>query len=388
MGSGIFHMKHLFTEPVAGLTLILGLAFALYLPSTLLPHNEYDEVIYATLAEKVAQRWTDYSLQGTPVLNELPKVTYDHPIFHRPPLFVYSLALFRSLHPKAGPLLPIFSGIGVISLVFYLKRLSGGDASALSAAAITALSPLLFFCSTRILMDVLLTLGVTAVILSVSRAAEEENPAGFAASGVLLGLSVLAKETAILIVPACLYLVFRSGTSSNKIRNTLIFFGTAFAVCFPWFYRFKSVMGTFFQQVGKADLDASIQMFPFMAQVVGRPWHFYFSHGILIAPIGAFAFWEMFRKIKEKEPLTETIWALTYLFGLTLYSLQGNGYQMRYVLPAIPAMSLLASDCASRAAPWARWVAAGCLSYGLWNGVMNGLLFKSPEVYPAFVFFR
>ncbi len=375
-------------QPLIGLALILGLASALYLPSIFLPHNEYDEVIYATLAEKVAHRWTDYSLQGTPVLEELPKVTYDHPLFHRPPLFVYLLSVFRSLHPLAGGLLPALCGLGIIAFIFFLKNRSDNPMSALMAAGIAAISPTLIFCSTRILMDVLLALGVCAVVWAVAKATEDENPAVFAAAGLFLGLAILSKETALLILPACAYQTFRGGITKIKIRNFLIFLAAAFALSFPWFYYFRQVMGTFFQQVGKADLDASIQMFPFMAQVVGRPWHFYFSHGIMIAPVFIFGFIEIYRKIRDKEPLTEMIWALSYLLGLTFYSMLGNGYQMRYVLPAVPALSLLTADALRRAGPRAIWAAVALLSYGLLNGILNGLLFKSPEVYPAFVFFR
>ena len=41
-------------------------AIALRLTALFIPHNEADEVIYLTLAEKVTQNFSDYTLQGTP----------------------------------------------------------------------------------------------------------------------------------------------------------------------------------------------------------------------------------------------------------------------------------------------------------------------------------
>ena len=77
------------------LVAIVLLALSMRLPALFTQHIENDEVILQVLAEKVSENPKDYSLQGTAVLDRLPKSVYDKPLFHHPPLFIYGLILFK-----------------------------------------------------------------------------------------------------------------------------------------------------------------------------------------------------------------------------------------------------------------------------------------------------
>src|SRR3989338_2459976 len=98
---------------------ILLFSLALRLPALFIPHTENDEIIYETLADKVSKNPLDYSLQGTTILEKLPKAIYDRPLYERPPLFVYLLAILRNgLGVRWGILLPIFAGTLTILALF------------------------------------------------------------------------------------------------------------------------------------------------------------------------------------------------------------------------------------------------------------------------------
>jgi len=99
-------------DPRLTLGAILLFALALQLTTLFVPHNEGDEVIYLTLADKVSKNFTDYTLQGSPLLAKLPKATYDQPIFLRPPLFVYLLALFGIFN--ASLFLPVLASLATL----------------------------------------------------------------------------------------------------------------------------------------------------------------------------------------------------------------------------------------------------------------------------------
>jgi hypothetical protein len=123
---------------------IIMFAIALRLTALFIPHNEADEVIYLTLAEKVTQNFSDYTLQGTPLLAKLPKATYDQPIFLRPPLFVYLLAFFGIFHAQV--FLPLLSALGTLWTTSAIAtKLSKQNNQIILSCLVLSFCPILLF---------------------------------------------------------------------------------------------------------------------------------------------------------------------------------------------------------------------------------------------------
>lgn len=372
------------------LVLLATILFSLVirLPALFTPHIENDEVIYQTLADKVSKNPLDYSLQGTAILEKLPKLNYDHPIFHRPPLFVYLLAFFRSLFGKnLGILLPILSGALMIMIIFLLGREAYGEKKALLATSLVSFCPTFLFASTRILIDILLALLVSLTVFILIISIKKQKVIGYIFSGLIFGLAVLTKETAFLVLPTCLYLIFKEGITAKKVLFALCMGGVSFLVCFPWFYHFYRVSGTFLPWWAKIYKE-NLSMFPFVDMTVNRPWYFYFLQLILISPVYIFGYFNLVKRIRDKKDLTEVLWIFSYFIVLTIHGISGQGYQTRYILPAIPALSLLSADILVKVNKIILVIAIFFLAYGFLTGLLNSLLFKPADLFSIFYFFK
>lgn len=363
-------------------------SLGLRIPAIFIPHIENDEVIYQTLADKVTKNFLDYSLQGTAILEKLPKLNYDHPIFHRPPLFVYLLALFRSLLGKnLGILLPLLSGTLTLVIIFLLGREIYGERKALLATLILSLCPTLLFASTRILIDSLLTLLVSLTVFTLIISIKKRKVIWYIFSGLIFGLAVLTKETAFLVLPTCLYLIFKEGITTKKIFFTLCLGIASFLIFFPWLHYFYRVSGTFFPSWAKI-YEENLKMFPFVRMSVHRPWYFYFLQIILITPVYIFGYFNLVKRIRNKGDLTEVLWILSYFIVLTIHGLSGQGYQTRYILPAIPALSLLSADIFVKANKIIWMIGVFLLAYGFLTGILNSILFKPADLFSILYFFK
>ena len=357
-------------------------------PAIFIPHVENDEVIYQTLADKVSEKFSDYSLQGTDILKQLPAVNYDHPVFHRPPFFVYALALFRTVFGKdLGILLPMLSGVLLIWMIYLLGRRMYDEKRALLSAFILSCCPIILFGSTRILMDIVLTALVLFTVLAVSIAAEKGRLLWYVIAGALLGAAALTKEPAYFILPACFYIVFKKGFTLKKTIYMLYLLIISFIVMLPWLYHFYNVSGEIFPWWSRV-YEENIKMFPFIDMVVHRPWYFYFVQLIIIAPVYIFAYLEILRRVRNRLDLTEVFWALSYIICATILGLLGQGYQTRYIMPAVPALCFLSADSIAGKNKFIFALSILFMAYGLLIGILNSILFKPADLVGIFSFFK
>jgi 4-amino-4-deoxy-L-arabinose transferase-like glycosyltransferase len=371
-------------SPRMVLAALLLFSLMLRLLGLLVSHTETDEKIYLTLAQKVSQHLFDYNLQGTPILPTLPQSTYNHPIFLRPPLFVYLVALFGSV--RAHLFVPLLAGVGVLWTTFLLgKKLSLAPSTTLLACVVLACCPILLFTSVHLWADVLLALMVSLTLLLFLLALEAGAALLFALSGAAFGLAVLTKETAVLILPALLYLCFRRGLSGASMRQLVLFGLPAGLVCFPWFYQFHRLTGAFIKGSGITEENLRI---PFIDMMVHRPAYFYFLHIVVLSPIYIFGYFDVVERIRKKESLTEVIWVASYLVPLTIVGLLGQGYQTRYIVPAVPGLALLTADWLYRHRNgWVTVTAITFLLCGLLTGILDSLLFRPADLFAAYEFF-
>lgn len=356
-------------------------------PAIFMPHIENDEIIYQTLADKVSEKFSDYSLQGTDILSELPAINYDHPVFHRPPFFVYALALFRAVFGKDfGILLPILSGVLSIFIIFFLGRKMYDGKKALLSAFILSSCPIILFGSTRILMDVVLTVFILVTVWAVFIAAEKERLLWYVIAGILLGAAALTKESAYPILPACFYIIFKKGFTLKRTVYAFSFVIVSFIVTLPWLYHFYNVSGEIFPWWAKI-YEENIKMFPFIDMAVHRPWYFYFVHLILVAPVYIFAYLEIAKRVKNRGDLTEVFWVLSYFIFATILGLLGQGYQTRYIMPAVPALCFLSADSIARNNRCIFALSIFLMAYGLLIGILNSILFRPADLVSIFTFF-
>ncbi len=362
---------------------IIMFAIALRLTALFIPHNEADEVIYLTLAEKVTQNFSDYTLQGTPLLAKLPKATYDQPIFLRPPLFVYLLAFFGIFHAQV--FLPLLSALGTLWTTSAIAtKLSKQNNQMILSCLVLSFCPILLFSSVRILIDIVLALLVSLCVLITILAIEKAKTPIFAIAGLIFGLALLTKESAVFILPVILYLILRPGINLQSLISIACFAVAALLISTPWFLYFFKVTGSFARG---AVIDAEYLQVPFIKMAVERSWYFYFLHVALISPVYLFGYFEIIERLRKRESLTEVIWVLSYFIPLTVHGFMGNSYQTRYILPAIPALALLTAASLNRQKHWAQLTAVVLLAYELLTGILNSVVFKLADVFSPFQFF-
>jgi 4-amino-4-deoxy-L-arabinose transferase-like glycosyltransferase len=366
---------------------ILLFSLSIRIPALFVPHIENDEVIYQTLADKVSKNPLDYTLRNTPILQNLPTMNYDQPLFHRPPLFVYLLAIFRGLLGDWGVLLPILAAVFTIVALFYIVRGLYDEKVALISVTILSFCPLLLFCSTRILIDSLLVLFVTLTVWSFLVAIRRRRKLFFALAGLIFGLTILTKEAGMLIVFTCGYLLFKDGINIEKIIYLLYFLGCAILAVFPWYYWFFKVYGTIFPWWAKI-FPENIEMFPFMKMVVNRPWYFYFQNITLSMPVNILAWMNIILNLKRKRMFTEILWVFSFLIPVTLYGMLGQGYQTRYILPAVPALAILSADLINRKDEWVWRIGIFLLAGGFLTGILNTFIFHPADIFPLGYFFN
>ena len=129
-------------------------------------------------------------------------------------------------------------------------------------------------------------------------------------------------------------------------------------------------------------------MFPFIDMVVHRPWYFYFVQLIIIAPVYIFAYLEILRRVRNRLDLTEVFWALSYIICATILGLLGQGYQTRYIMPAVPALCFLSADSIAGKNKFIFALSILFMAYGLLIGILNSILFKPADLVGIFSFFK
>lgn len=366
---------------------ILLFSLAIRIPAFFIPHLENDEVIYEKLADQVSKSPLNYTLRGTDILSQLPKMNYDQPLFHRPPLFVYLLAIVRGVFGKPwGIILPILFGTLTVLAVFGVAREWYGEKQGLISALVVASCPLLLFASYRILIDSQLVFLITLAVWAFLVALRRNSRLLFSASGIILGLAILTKEPAVIMVITCAYIIFRGGFSKERVVNFLCFLLCAFLVTLPWYYWFYSTYRTLIPLWAKF-YPENFQMFPFVRMVVDRPWYFYLKNISLAMPIYIFAWVSIGINLKKKMAKPEIVWALVYLGVITLYGIMGQGYQTRYILPIVPALAILAAEVLNNRNKIVLGVGITLLGLSFLTGILNSLIFKPADIWPFFSFF-
>jgi 4-amino-4-deoxy-L-arabinose transferase-like glycosyltransferase len=137
--------------------------------------------------------------------------------------------------------------LGVVSaaLVYVLGRMTVGRAAGFIAALVTALNGALIIAEHYVMPEVALIFLLLVTFVVFVGAVRSGRLAGFAASGVLLGLALLCKPVAQVLIPVLPFMVAVSyGSIRRAVVPSLLIGAGLLAVMVPWMARNAVVHGS------------------------------------------------------------------------------------------------------------------------------------------------
>jgi len=171
--------------PIAGITAVA--AFLRFWQLTAVGFNS-DEAVYAGTAASIA---------GDQSLRAMFPVFRAHPL-----LFQLLLAIAGHGHPPsewAARAVPAAIGVATVVVAYLLGGRLYGRTAGRFGAAILAVMPYHVVVSRQVLLDGLMTLCATAALYCVVRYAHSKRLLWLLSAGGVMGLSVLAKETSVVL---------------------------------------------------------------------------------------------------------------------------------------------------------------------------------------------
>ena len=322
-------------------------------------HAEADERVFTTLVTQVRAHPLQYTLRGTWILDRLDPQNYDKPIFFHPPAFVYLCAALTA----AGiplPLVPVLLELATIACAYALARRLHGEREALWAAFLLATCTVTWFVSQHVWIDSMLVFAVTLSLLAADWAGERATAGAFAWAGAAFALAFLSKTTAVLVLPAMIALAVRRDPLALAPRKLLSFAAAAALPCLAWIATLRIENGQWLPSAFPT--PGMMRRYPFVASIVGRPWHYYLSSLALFAPALAFAAWRA--RARDRRDLGPALCVGAFFAGLTVFGLMQGGYQTRYVAPAYPALAVLAGAAIAQLPVSGAIAAAALVAYG------------------------
>ncbi len=331
-------------------TVAVALSALLKLPALLSPPAEADEQIYWQLAERLSATG-EYSLRGSPLLASLSPHVYDRPLFHHPPLFAAALVPFVWTASPGAAVLVSWTGHALAILAAamigrtLLQRRGREDEILTPAFSLpilgVAADPLLAFVSKRLWIDGLLA-GLVAVSIAVAIAGMgTKRRFLLVLAGFLLGLAGLAKLTGLLVLPLLLVMALRGEQDWNgRARAAAALVLPVALLVVPWLAAFYYNTGVVLPSWVKPD-EQLMSLYPFLRTAVERPWHYYLTTLIAISPAVMLLAWTaVAHRMIWRDPVFQLAagWLLLIVLAQTLLALDGYGFQMRHIAPAVTAL--------------------------------------------------
>jgi hypothetical protein len=337
--------------------LVAGLvaAFCRFWHLTALGYNS-DEAVYAG--------------QGASIADD-PDLKPYFPIFRAHPLLYQSfLSIGFHLHigEVFGRLASAGTGIAAIVVVYYLANLLYGRRAAAWSAFFLAVMPYHVLVSRQVLLDGPMTLLATVTLYFVARWAVTGRPTWLYAAGGSMGLTLLAKETSILLLGAIYAFVALSPEIRFRFREVAISLGVMVLVVLPF--------PVSLMVAGRSDTGQNFLVW----QLFRRPnhsWGFYLQEvpraiGPAIVVLAVVGLWFLRRESSWRERLLVTWIAVPTAF-FQLWPVKG----FQYLLPIAPAVAILAARTIAwlpEALPWRRLtmqLALGAIGFValVWNAV-------------------
>jgi hypothetical protein len=289
-----------------------------------------------------------YAGQGASIAND-PELKPYFPIFRAHPL-LYQSFLSIGFHLGIGELFGRLASAGIglaaIVVVYYLGNLLYGRRTGAWAALFLAVMPYHVLVSRQVLLDGPMTLLATVTLYFVARWAVSGKPVWLYGAGATMGLTLLAKETSVLLLGGIYAFVALSPEVRFRFRDAAVSLAVMTAVLIPFPV---SVM-----LAGSADTGRNFLVW----QLFRRPnhsWSFYLDQvpsaiGPAMVALAFVGLWLLRRESSWRERLL-VAWIAVPTAFFQLWPVKG----FQYLLPIAPAVAILAGRAVDRLPTLLEW---------------------------------
>jgi hypothetical protein len=289
-----------------------------------------DEAVYAGQAAAIAR---------APILKDIFPIFRAHPLLFQ---FVLALVFSFGVSDIAGRLVAVTIGLATVYLTYQVGKQLYGVKAGLLAGLFFALMPYHVVVSRQVLLDGPLVLFTTLTLFLLSRYAMTQRPTWLYLTGVAMGLTVLAKETGIILLGA-IY-AFLALSREIQLRLKQLVFSTVLMVLMiaPFPLSLLLAGGT---RSGQNYLVW--QLF----RRANHPWYFYPTTvpeaiGLLVILAAILGLWFLRHERSWRERLL-LAWIIVPAVFFQIWPTKG----FQYLLPIAPPIAVLAGRAIARWRP-------------------------------------
>ena len=344
---------------LSGALLLIALAAGTYLRIYQLNIHGYntDEAVYAGQAAAIA---------GVPVLKDLFPIFRAHPLLFQ---FVLSLLFHFGFNDLWGRLIAAGVGMGTVLLTYGAARRLYGNLAGALAGLMMAFMPYHVIVSRQVLLDGPMTFFATLTLYMLARfGASQGRSVWLFATGAAMGLTVLSKETGIVLLGA----IYAFLALANEIRIKILDLVLATLIMVVVIAPFPISM----MLAGGSNTGRQYLIWQLFRRA-NHEWYFYPVNvspavGYLViacAVLGLILLWKQ-GSWQVKLLLS---WVIVPVAFFQVWPTKG----FQYLLPAAPAMAILAARFLAKWTPGAIQVFRRKLELGWINGVLAAVTLVS-----------
>jgi hypothetical protein len=282
-----------------------------------------------------------YAGQGAAIADH-PELEEFFPIFRAHPLLLQtllSLGFRLRLGDGFARLTVAVMGVATVYLVYELGRLLYSRRAGLFAALLMALMPYHVVVTRQVLLDGPMTFYATLTVLLLTRFVLSGRPVWLYGTGALMGLTILSKETSIVLLGAIYAFLALTPELRVRLRDLAVSVGVMALVIapFPLSLMLAGRTGT-----GESYLTWQLFRRP------NHDWLFYPTTvpeaiGPLVVLAAVVGLWLLRRRASWRETLLLS-WILVPVVFFQLWPVKG----FQYLLPIAPPLALLAGHALGR----------------------------------------
>ncbi len=258
------------------------------------------------------------------------------PIFRAHPLLFQSMLslVYRiEFSDLAGRILSVLFGLATILVVYKIGQLLYGRLPGALAALLLALMPYHVIVTRQVLLDGPMTFFATLTLYMLARYGRFRQPGWLYAAGACMGLTVLTKETSIVLLGGIFVFLALAPEVHTRIRDLLLSVFFMLLVFAP--YPISIILA------GNSSTGHNYLVWQLFRRP-NHPWTFYFevvppAVGILVLVVAVVGLYMLRREHYWREKLL-VAWIVVPLVFFEIWPVKG----FQYLLPIAPALALLA----------------------------------------------
>ena len=304
------------------------------------PVKIWDETVYANLGHDLSKNlgysvrngWSDYIPEGEAPY-AWPRVGFRAPLLP----VILSIFYFLKLDFLINLLIPLIGALSVI-LVFSLGKTLFNEKVGLYSAILISILPLHVVYSAKILTGVLFTFFTLLTFISFWKGYEKGEKIHKILFGLFLALALLARYTALWIIPIFLLYFLIRDKSLKVVKDKYLWYsiGIFFITLIPWFIygigEYKNPLGAFIHGSKAAAYWGGLQPWTFFFNAW---WHMFSIIGIVF--IIGLIYLAYKKELFKKEVYLLVLW-LAFFLIMAIYM---PHKEERFILALTPALVLI-----------------------------------------------